>query len=598
MSARSALLLLAVCVEAATAALDTSKYPRSQDLKTGQMKIYWKVDGDTLRLALEATATGWVGFGLGETMGMRGADIVYYEKAANSLTDAYVTEAEAKPTADTCQDWTLVAAESSGGKLVVEVSRKLVSADSKQDRSITNDDDEKLLPTRVIAAWGDDTKISYHSRDNRVGASVRFFGNRQSSGTVDATVSALKAGGFLTYDFTIDAAYPGGFPIPTRTSSPSPADEQGTAYMEFCFNVPDLGDANVAKHIVGFEAILNPDTAAYIHHYTLYAYGLSSESPPTYGTCPDFPQCYMAEPICTVNKREMAWLWAPGQSASMLPYEAGVLLLGKGIKAFILQVHYDNPNDDADKVDVSGFRIYYTTTLRAYDAGMLELGDPQVEAMIFNPLIPAGMSKVTFTHDADSCTNRFRNKSITVFTRFLHMHAIGTHMRVTQRSSSGAVLRTDTSDYYDFKQAGAFEPRTTGTGFQISKGDSFTIECWYMTPGQTQRRFGLGSRDEMCIDFVYYYPLQPGVGQCNTSRTSSGFPKAEQASSIPRIFASQPPSECATAAPTTSSLATAASPSNVKPSSTISSSTRLSGCSWALGIVLVLVSTTFGPHFR
>ena len=92
MSARSGLLLFAAaaCVWAAAAVLDTSKYPRSQVLKDSQMKIYWKVDGDTLKLALEATATGWVGFGLGETKGMKGADIVYYEHAAKSLTDAYV----------------------------------------------------------------------------------------------------------------------------------------------------------------------------------------------------------------------------------------------------------------------------------------------------------------------------------------------------------------------------------------------------------------------------------------------------------------------------------------------------------------------------
>ena len=64
-----------------------------------------------------------VGFGLGETKGMKGADIVHYENAAKSLTeDAYVTAPEGKPSKDICQDWKLVAAESTGGKLIVEVS--------------------------------------------------------------------------------------------------------------------------------------------------------------------------------------------------------------------------------------------------------------------------------------------------------------------------------------------------------------------------------------------------------------------------------------------------------------------------------------------
>jgi len=228
MSARSGVLLLAAaaCVCAAAAVLDTSKYPRSQVLKDSQMKIYWKVDGDTLKLALEATATGWVGFGLGETKGMKGADIVYYEHAAKSLTDAYVKAAEGKPSKDACQDWKLVAAETTGGKLIVEVSRKLVSDDSTQDRSITNDA-APLLPTPVIAAWGNDAEISKHLKENRVGSAVRFFGNQPGAdSTVDEALSALKAGGFSTHNFTIDnvfgtfvdPVYTPGFPIPRKGS--------------------------------------------------------------------------------------------------------------------------------------------------------------------------------------------------------------------------------------------------------------------------------------------------------------------------------------------------------------------------------------------
>ena len=41
------------------------------------------------------------------------------------------------------------------------------------------------------------------------------------------------------------------------------------------------------------------------------------------------------------------------------------------------------------------------------------------------------------------------DNNITVFTRFLHMHQIGSHMRVTQKAPSGVVISTDTSDYYD-----------------------------------------------------------------------------------------------------------------------------------------------------
>jgi hypothetical protein len=50
-----------------------------------------------------------------------------------------------------------------------------------------------------------------------------------------------------------------------------PAEE--TTYMEFCFNAQtllSLPDANSPVHVVGFEAVIKPETKKYIHHYTLY----------------------------------------------------------------------------------------------------------------------------------------------------------------------------------------------------------------------------------------------------------------------------------------------------------------------------------------
>ena len=230
MRPRAAFLLAAVCATNVSAVLDTAKYDRSHELKAEHMKIYWKIEGETLKLALEAEATGWVGFGLGETTGMQGADVVYFEKASNTLTDAYVTATNAKPNPDKSQDWTLVALETNGTKLVVEVSRKLVTADTAQDRGITNDLAPQL-PTPVIAAWGNDPSMSYHTAANRVGTFLRFFSAQSSSATDDA-LAALKAGGFSAHDFLVPS-----FTVPTQSSTPIAADPSGTAYMEFCLDV-------------------------------------------------------------------------------------------------------------------------------------------------------------------------------------------------------------------------------------------------------------------------------------------------------------------------------------------------------------------------
>jgi len=79
------------------------------------MKAYWKIEGDLLKLALEATATGWGRLWFGRDNGHEGCRYrVFYEHAAKRVTDAHVLAVDAKPIADKCQDWTLVAAEQNG----------------------------------------------------------------------------------------------------------------------------------------------------------------------------------------------------------------------------------------------------------------------------------------------------------------------------------------------------------------------------------------------------------------------------------------------------------------------------------------------------
>ena len=112
------------------------------------------------------------------------------------------------------------------------------------------------------------------------------------------------------------------------------------AYVEFCFNLKEIlgvDDAGAAspRHIVGFEAVIKPETSKYLHHYTLYAYG---ETP--YQECPEegAQNLYKGENAFG-QKQEMVWLWAPGQHSTALPPAAGIRALGaSGIKAVVLQV--------------------------------------------------------------------------------------------------------------------------------------------------------------------------------------------------------------------------------------------------------------------
>ena len=261
-----------------------------------------------------------------------------------------------------------------------------------------------------------------------------------------------------------------------------------SAYVEFCFNLKDLlglsdTDAATPRHIVGFEAVIKPETSKYLHHYTLNAYGEEE--------CPhSTPQNQYLGQNDFDNKAEMIWLWAPGTDSTVLPPEAGVRLLGSsGLKAVVLQVHYDNIEDDASVVDTSGFRIYHTAQLRQHDAAILQIGDPDVEASYRSAKIPPGHSKITFEHAVAGCSGQFHDDNVTVFTRYFHMHETGAKMR-TKQMRDGRVVRWDFADYYDFTQSGGLEPTSTGAGFTINKGDNFQVECWYSNPDSTYRSFG------------------------------------------------------------------------------------------------------------
>jgi hypothetical protein len=140
---------------------------------------------------------------------------------------------------------------------------------------------------------------------------------------------------------------------------------------------------------------------------------------------------------------------APGHEGVALPPQAGIRVLGTGLKSFVLQVHYDNADMVTGKIDSSGFKIYYTSILRANDAGILQIGDPAVQ--LWNKTIPSGYSKLSLEVSAEDCTNSFTDNEVTVYGRALHMHQAGARMQTTQLRD-GAAVREDYVDFYDFRQ--------------------------------------------------------------------------------------------------------------------------------------------------
>ncbi|CAN0228748.1 unnamed protein product, partial [Hapterophycus canaliculatus] len=194
-----------------------------------------------------------------------------------------------------------------------------------------------------------------------------------------------------------------------------------------------------------------------------------------------------------------------------------------------LQTHYNNPNGDVGMRDSSGVRVYYTEDLRPSDMGVIKLGDPRVT--LDGTYLPDGKYGLSFNCPSSCTEDNFEAEEVTKFYHFLHMHENGRTMRTrqyrTDSSGNEVLLHTAEIEYYSFLQAGGFS-YTVNDSVTIRRGDRFETDCYYDTSyssvGSSNVTFGFGSEQEMCIDYIYYYPDQkmPDSGACGLAYCGGG----------------------------------------------------------------------------
>eukprot|EP00903_Cladosiphon_okamuranus_P014858 g13759.t1 len=466
---------LAIVGQPVVADFDGSVYPRNVSL-SADVDIFWSIDtsAETIRVAVHAkAASGWASVGISEMGGMEGADIVFYETATGKVTDAHSLVATT-PVIDECtQDWTLLSAEAVDGSLVFEVERALDTGDA-QDRAFTDDTAPGAQSTRLIAAWGESESMSYHGTNSAKGEVIMFGGAENADAEPLADVVSNPEVSFFDVS-------PKNFPIPT----------QRTWYEETCVPASEL-PALDQFHVIGFQGVIQDDTSEYVHHLVLKGYtgfpdcGLSCEEwfnsnipSESSSSTDDYFSSYsysgyfeyfeannITIPDFCLGEVYDIFPWAPGVSDFQLPPDVGFSFgnASGGFMSVMVQTHYNNPNGDAGKLDSSGVRVYYTEELRPMEMG-------------------------------------YRNDS----------------------GGNEELIHSTEVEYYSFVQAGGFVVPAS-ENVTIQKGDRFETECFYDTAlssvGSNNVTFGPGSENEMCIDFVFYYPAQRvpfgacGLGVC------------------------------------------------------------------------------------
>ena len=277
------------------------------------------------------------------------------------------------------------------------------------------------------------------------------------------------AGGGVTVNCVPDIS------LKPATPFEMPADE---ADLYLCFGVEAPSD--IARHITAIAPKI--DNEKILHHI------LFVQSPE--------PVIANGEPCNFVNLDwKLVYAWGPGTPALELPQEAGFPLGPNDPGHYVIQIHYNNVQGLVGETDASGIDLCTTTELRPNDADVVAFGGTQ-----FAPLPPNATTETTCSLDVPATVEPFF--PVTIFQSWPHMHQLGRKFESVIEKSDGSVVTLADVPNYDFE----YQITYPNDNIKLEVGDTVRTTCtWENTTSETAN-FGEDTADEMCFNFVSYYP--------------------------------------------------------------------------------------------
>ncbi len=223
------------------------------------------------------------------------------------------------------------------------------------------------------------------------------------------------------------------------------------------------------------------DNGAVIHHYILY--GTQTAGAVAGGT-------FIAG-------------WAPGGVNAVMAPDLGLVL---DYPHFYLQVHYNNPGNPPTN-DASGVAFCTVPPERARPnhVGIVTLGSVGIN-------IPPGAQNQAVT---GTCNNlSATGKPLTIVAGSAHMHLTGTGFKTDHFNAAGQSLGLITNvpigtwKFDDQKPQPVLQRRT------YNNGERLVTTCYFSNTSTRTIRFGEGTDDEMCFDFMSVYPIEDAKKLC------------------------------------------------------------------------------------
>uniref|UniRef100_A0A8C2PRQ4 Monooxygenase, DBH-like 1 n=1 Tax=Cyprinus carpio TaxID=7962 RepID=A0A8C2PRQ4_CYPCA len=411
----------------------------------GRYNIKWGFDESTITFEVQVETRGYIGFGLSPTGAMSSSDIVIGGVLNGSpyLLD-YYTDSNRKVHKDALQSYQLLYGRENDTHTVLAFSRNLQTCD---------DNDKVITGSTVRVIW------AFHAEDVGVSGPVYHGTNRGRK-----SLRLLNPG----------------------TSSSIPA---GTAFFDLQNEeiepMIQKGHENLVHHILLYQCDSNLNKSEIDRGHECY----HPNMPDSFFTC-----------------ETVLFAWAIGGEGFTYPPHAG-MSIGTSIDPVYVQmeIHFDNPSLQRGIVDSSGLRLYYSPSLRRYDAGVIETG---VWVSLYHMLPPGMQDYITEGHCTQECLQESLDSEmasgIHVFAVLLHAHLAGRAIKARHFRQQVELQPLASDDQFDFNFQ-EFQPLSQER--IILPGDSLITECRYNTKGRMNMTWGgLSTRDEMCLSYLLYYP--------------------------------------------------------------------------------------------
>jgi hypothetical protein len=195
--------------------------------------------------------------------------------------------------------------------------------------------------------------------------------------------------------------------------------------------------------------------------------------------------------------------WAPGSENGRVPLPADVGMYLPSSGNLRLDMHYNNLGGTTTEQDASGVEVCVIQTQSKFRANT---------ATVFGgfsalPSIPPNQK----VDNVGNCAVSTPKGPVHVLSQSPHMHLLGVNAKLVLTRGGQQTVLHDAPFTFDDQRNYPFSPE-----LMLQTGDKVTTTCTYQNNTSKTVTFGENTGNEMCFNFVVYYPM--GGMSCTGAR--------------------------------------------------------------------------------